>query len=204
MSRETHRKLTAYFEEIRKTSEVNSHDIERCIDAIGAEKDKTLRSFWLRSLVRSFFASVESSTFQMKYLALYLCEHYEIDISPMEISIIKEESFDVKENGEVNLKKLKIPTISHLKFSCKILSKSIGQDFDINKFKGWNNFVGALEIRDKITHPKSADSLQISRRQFEVIIVGLMWYNETTNEILKEVIAFIKDKNSKNLAAQSR
>lgn len=135
-----------------------------------------------RNVVRSLFAHVEGTAYQLKQLVKFQFEKRIIDLPIIEIAAIDESVFQVEKNGDVKGKKQGIPTLNNIRFSFKLFSKAFALDWspDFGE-QGWNDFVKALEIRDRITHPKTFEDVTISNPDMNNITNAQGWWRNTLN-----------------------
>ncbi|MGA2801715.1 MAG: hypothetical protein ABSE97_05015 [Verrucomicrobiota bacterium] len=82
----------------------------------------------------------------------------------------------------------------HLKFkddiksAVQIFYRAIQQQNEVDfNSTGWTQLMDAQKIRDRITHPKTAEALKISDEEMEIMIAGHDWYRETNSRMLKSL-----------------
>lgn len=76
----------------------------------------------------------------------------------------------------------------NIKFVVQIFYRAIQQknEVDFNS-AGWTRLMEAQKIRDRITHPKTAEALKICDDEMKTVIAGHDWYVETINRMLKSL-----------------
>jgi hypothetical protein len=132
------------------------------------------RQHLTRNMVRAFFATVEGVTFNMKQVALTLPRE-DCPFSEAERFILREQSVVLTSKGGADTPKTFLKTKDNFRFAYRMMEKTF--DLDENKIfdtHHWESFGIALHVRDRLTHPKSHDSLYIS-------IDEMMHFANTTN-----------------------
>jgi hypothetical protein len=148
-----------------------------CVKSLIADSES---QFWRRSLIRADFAYLEAICFQLKRLCLTetIIKNAEIsiDFSTAELSLLKEETYNIDDNGRAQSSKSKIRTADNLLFAIKMVAKLTSTDVDIDKSsKEWSDFKAAIKIRDRITHPKTALDIEISDNEIRNLQTSIHW-----------------------------
>ena len=77
---------------------------------------------------------------------------------------------------------------ANIKSTVRIFYKAIQQQNEIDfNSEGWTQLMDAKEIRDRVTHPKTAEALKISDEQVNTVIAGHNWYVKTINHMLESL-----------------
>lgn len=140
-----------------------------------------------RIAIRTIFSIIEGLCNSMKEAAFFLAKTTNVDFRKEEIAIINEESFYLADNGEAKIKRPNIKTSSNLRFAFKIFARAARSDFelDVEKDKGWEEFQEALNIRNRITHPRRTKDLTISKDDFDKVTRVYGWVITSKNQLLK-------------------
>jgi hypothetical protein len=172
------KQMTAIVEELGK-------DVVKSRD----EAAKDGGPFWRRTLVRALFAYIEGSSYRLKQVAPPVAEYNSVALSKAETALLTEESYDLNDKGEAIIKKAKLRTAENLLFSVKIVSKAAKSTYEIDKStEGWSAFKETIKIRDRITHPKSTEELNISDNELKVIMKTMTWFAASINNLLETLI----------------
>jgi len=70
-----------------------------------------------------------------------------------------------------------------LHLTCSAQSLKIESNINFN-CEGWNKLKEAQKIRNRITHPKSPEDLQVSKQDLTYVEAGLQWYQTTFETLL--------------------
>jgi hypothetical protein len=136
--------------------------------------------FARRAYIRSVFATIEGSIWLIKTACLSAKNTKGQKMyTPSEFALLREESYELKSNGEVKIspKFLKLP--DNIKFIFKYISKRSGYDINIGVgAKTWEGFLQALEIRHRITHPKNTAAFNITDDEIATCRATTSWFNE--------------------------
>ncbi len=144
-----------------------------------------------RGLVRAFMALVEGGSFGMKRLILGLHTHGVIDLSDDEVTLLHEQSINLRENGTIERIPAKITLKRNLRFLVSIVEMHFGGAHRQAWFDGphWAQVARLNEIRGRLMHPKRTGDLVISSSE-AALVEGLMsWYLNRLKLLLDDVVA---------------
>ena len=147
--------------------------------------------FWRRMYVRSFFAHVEGVAFRLKQQSLSASERFGIiKLSPDEISIINEESYELTDNAQIKRKPIYSPIDRTIRFAFDIVLKVHGKQLDLNlgNDNRWNCFKESIKIRNRIMHPKNSNDLTISDKELNNILEAVKWFSDTLSLLTKSLL----------------
>lgn len=129
-----------------------------------------------RSFVRSVFAFIDASAYVLKQLALSNHERNNMLYSAAELSMLRDESYNVSDKGRAETQQKFIPTESNFRFALNMVMRCTKSDFDLDTdSEGWRAFKSALKVRHRITHPKQFASLTITADEFRTTAAALSW-----------------------------
>jgi hypothetical protein len=150
-----------------------------------ARSEEEPLQFWLRSLVRTMFAMVEGVTFRMKQIALQSFQLGCAEFSLPELAILREESYELKENGEPRAQTKFLKFNSNLRFTFKTYAKALHCNYvlDLND-EGWSSLNKAVKVRNRLTHPKAINDLEITADNYIHIQRGLLWFMKCNGELM--------------------
>lgn len=139
--------------------------------------------FYRRTYLRTIFAFVEGVIYARrliinKNLERDNAEKFESHLSQQEMTLLSDDGFDIKKNGDVKVcpGKNRQPFLNYLRFIIKMYEKYMRLDLKITfNGEGWESFQSAYKVRNRITHPKNKNHLVISDQEMECIIKGTKW-----------------------------
>ena len=146
------------------------------------------KSFIKRTYIRSHFAMIEGVAHQLKRLALEADKNAN-RLNLAEKEFLAERSADVLENGKVKIKSAKIRTLPNLLFAINSVIKTLDLNFELNKGVGWEALLKAIKIRDRITHPKDIDSLEIEDEEFKIMGTANKWLVDEMTKLIELIKA---------------
>jgi len=119
--------------------------------------------FSRRVLVRAFFAFIEGLAYNLRQVTLASCKELP-NVSLGELFLLREQMYEIDEKGKMKSPREKfLATGSGFLFSLRMYPKAHGGQYNPQLGDGgWEAFKNALLLRDSITHPKSAEKLEIS------------------------------------------
>lgn len=146
---------------------------------------KSTKPFWRRTLVRSLFACIEGINHRMKFVAMGMAEVNSVKLSRAEHALLREEAYNLNDNGDAISSKSKLKTADNLLFTLRTTARASKSSYTIDKAsENWYSFKEALKIRDRITHPKTSGDLVISDSELKAIQKTLNWYITSVKDVL--------------------
>jgi len=166
------------------------------------DMDKFDTPFHRRAYVRALFAMVEGSVYLLKQTVLSAGVRSRSGLlSVGEYALLIEQSYDLNKKGEINeqVKFLRLP--DNLRFTTNCLAKTFDCKLDLGVGGlNWDNFLTAIEIRNRITHPKSIGEFDISKQEVELVRSVSYWFNDiiakATQSITEKIAKGSKAKDS--------
>lgn len=186
---------------------LNSHT--RLVSNLGQDYDVVLNDLNVdssdqlkrRTLVRTLFAMIEGVLYVFKQFVLVQHEHGSLELSPAEYALLTEESYDLRENGRIRTSSKFIKLTTNLKFSFSIFAeKLVGQQFEIDtNTQDWANVVRAVEVRNRLMHPKSEADLQVSDLELDYIKTTAHWFNNHFQQLISASVQVAKQSTLKRI-----
>src|SRR5262249_28488275 len=117
-----------------------------------------------RELVRSVFAAIEGLHWQLKRDVL---EHAAGDLSPHEYAAMVEETYSVDDRGNVNIASRFLPLTTAIRLVVNVVKRyRPTYQLDFNHV-GWANLKAAVEVRNRLVHPKTLEDLNVSEDEIK-------------------------------------
>jgi hypothetical protein len=141
-------------------------------DSCDAEMKKTGSSLARRNYVRAIFAWIEAISYLMRqHVYKELLKQPLTPNSIPKLLAASETSYYVDGKGDVVETGLKTRTSNNLRFSLRAFAEIVGLDrLQINKGgRNWQFYSEALKIRDRITHPKRFEDVELTDKEIEVV-----------------------------------
>ena len=135
--------------------------------------------FTHRTVVRTFFSMVEGLAFQMRQVTLATLEPYG-RLSVAEIALLREERYSLNSKGEPQTKESFQPALSSLLFTLRNYVKNHGASFTPNvSHHGWQAMQRSVDIRNRVTHPRSVADLSLSEEDQKKLVDASHWWKRT-------------------------
>jgi hypothetical protein len=147
-----------------------------------------------RIYVRSVFATIEAWIYAIKQMALRWHPDPKCPtISEAERAFAQEHEYRLTVSGDVETRRAKISLEANLRFGFKLLGKAgyVPSELDVSGPE-WQSFKRAIKIRDRITHPKSVDDLNISDEDYKDVSAGFGWVLISYTKLFTEVLLKVK------------
>ncbi len=155
--------------------------IERLID------ESPDNSHLKRIMVRSVFSGIEAfasailefsklkrSSQILKSMTAH-SNHQELHKEFFEICALNNMDYKIDDNGEIKISPLRTRLKDRVVFALKVLGKSTANEINPKAIEGWDEFVKAIKVRNRVTHPKSFKDLEILDQEYESIIKAFQW-----------------------------
>lgn len=165
-----------------------------------------------RSLVRSFFAFAEGTLSAMKQTILAVHDRYQpllsgrlqakllriaspqfrslekfledFHLNPDELALLRERQYRLDSSGRPQEQHsfLRIP--ENLRFTFSLIPRLFRSDAtpDVDS-EGWVQFLRAVRIRNRVTHPKAPEDLDISDDEVTCILDAARWFDENAARV---------------------
>jgi hypothetical protein len=144
------------------------------IDTRATDKEKP----WIRrGRYRASFAFVEAVTFGTKRLILEGHEAKLFGLSAVEQMILLERDYELKDSGQIRELRRYPSFKSNFRFTFDLFNKVYATGFQVPYGDaGWQALQDALEVRDRIAHPKLAEDFDISDSEMKVLKRADAWF----------------------------
>jgi hypothetical protein len=173
-------------------------------DACEAEVTRTGSSLAKRNFVRALFAWIEAISYLMRRVVWEKLSKQPLTPESIpKLLAASERAYSVDGQGEVVETKLMTRTSNNLAFSLRSFANVVGLSLTINKGnRNWQSYSEALKIRDRITHPKRLEDLELTDADIEAVreakgmIIGYLkiFHSPSFVSYLKEKANEAKDK----------
>lgn len=132
-----------------------------------------------RGLIRTYFALVEGLAFCMRRITLATLADTDV-LTADEVVLLMEKRLELEKNGEIKKRRAPLTFQSGLLFSICCYAKNHGATFRPNTADtGWQAMQEAAEVRNRITHPRSASEFQPTEDELRRFIEAAKWWRKT-------------------------
>ena len=161
--------------------ETLGNDVDRCHqELIHAIDEGTTDSngnvdadygYQARQLVRAIFAFIEAVTFSAKVEAAEYCLDHNRDLTDAERFFATDTDYILNDKGRVVERPAHIRLCDNVRFAFALQEKALGlkEPFD-SSCAWWGCFKAAVKIRDRLTHPKMPDDVDISGDEIMTVL----------------------------------
>lgn len=169
----------AAVDELKRVYRVLSDDLDAALKIGRADPSQ----FSHRTLFRSYFAFVEGLSFQLRQVTLASLGETDV-LTSAEISLLREERFQLDRKGTPESRENYQSFLPNLLFSIRCYVKNHGATYlpDLGN-NGWESMRKAVEIRDRLTHPKSAPGLEVTNEDSRHLAAAAAWWKRTLLEM---------------------
>ena len=130
-----------------------------------------------RNAVRAVFAFIDGCHNFVRGHVESQASAYKHLYSLSDLAVLREESPYVDERGNVKTRQLKIPLITSIKALVKLLEKNDVAKHEVDlTHSGFLALAEAIEIRNRVVHPKNAEELDLSNEDMQLVAQAFNWY----------------------------
>lgn len=173
-------------DELLQVSGVLRRDIE---SLSAAYRDDWSSQPLRRTFVRAYWSMIEGEVFCMKQFTLRACELGSISLSADEHVFLSETHVVVDANGVATQKHVHVDTLSNIKRTLKTAASRFDLDWNPNfGTQGWEKLTCSLDLRHRITHPKTTAELTISDSELDMHKDAFGWFLEAFNELQSNLL----------------
>lgn len=141
--------------------------------------------FVRRTYVRAVFALVEGNINLMADIILRAHERNEIKLTVEEISPLREESYELSEQGKTIAKPRFFKLQSRLRFVLELFPRLYDRTHSVDtSVQGWNKFKEAIKLRNRITHPRDKSSFYVTDEELDTLELAREWFNDSMEKLL--------------------
>ncbi|MBC7807372.1 MAG: hypothetical protein H7145_14630 [Akkermansiaceae bacterium] len=132
-----------------------------------------------RLIVKNEMAYCEGILWVMKQMALRSRAEFVPPLTDAEKALLEDKQYRLHDTGEVRDEKAKITLKQNVRFAEKILARMKGcAEFSIDfNSDGSRAFFKAVEVRDRLTHPKRPEEMEVTTEEMIAVLEGTQWFN---------------------------
>jgi hypothetical protein len=146
------------------------------------DEEKANRRFYIRAV----FALVEAFVEQHRRLLLELCESNQIELKDKTRKRLQEIKKILMEDGTAEEQERYLHIFDKIKEVYKAAGAGFGQPLKITfGDEGWPTFKAAMEIRNRIAHPKNVQDCWIFEDALKTVNEANEWFKGLQNEFVR-------------------
>ena len=176
------RNLSVPLDDLLASSALLSDDIQLLFDAFA---DNWGNQTFRRVLVRASWSYIESVTFGLKRILLKACTLGNADLSAKTLAFLAEQRIEVNSRGEARVIAVRTDTMKNIKLALKLASIHFNVPWQPVFGSGsWQRLQGSMQLRHRLTHPKSVSELQVEDAELDSHRDAFAWFIASFNEFL--------------------
>lgn len=163
-------------------------------DVLGAMKmhDSSGSQPYRRQVIRALFAAIEGMTWEYREHVVNVarsCDH----LTVKEEMAFSEVSYSVTPQGKIVELARFVPLLAMFRLTTK-LAERMDSELEVDfSGSGWKSLRQAIEIRNRITHPKSNEDLEVKEHDLAVCWAGFDWHFELCLAAMASANAAFRD-----------
>ncbi|MCX6901473.1 MAG: hypothetical protein NT105_22565 [Verrucomicrobia bacterium] len=147
-------------------------DYDRCQQQLHGEDSQ----FWRRTYVRTVFSMIEAFNQQLRQKALNAACAEKEGYNISRILLLQDVTNRVRKNGSIEEEELRVPFVNYTAFILRSLAEESETDAAFFSDNGWNEFQKAVDVRNRLTHPKKKEDLTVTDEDLALVHEALRWY----------------------------
>lgn len=161
-------------------------DEAKCLISLDASASHGQESmhFCHRGFVRAACAAIEGATYCMKYAAFHTFNELGLSLSSAEVAMLLEKSYGIKKVDAVE-GDAHISIRQNMPFAFHMYARAHGTEYLIKEHSGWDKLGPALEIRNRVTHPKKVDDLLVPDGDTKKVAEFSVWFGRHLVALLR-------------------
>ncbi|MDE2385139.1 MAG: hypothetical protein KGO53_11025 [Alphaproteobacteria bacterium] len=143
-----------------------------------------------RNLVRAVFAAIEGLSWRVR---TDLARQQQRNLHYLELAAMREETYSVSPSGKLQVSQKFLPLQASLRLTISLIKRfrpNYSEDFS---HQGWSNLLAAIELRNRLVHPKSLQDLSVNEKDINRALTGFYWILALIIKVLQESIALLED-----------
>ncbi|MDP1862350.1 MAG: hypothetical protein Q8K52_00410 [Thiobacillus sp.] len=153
--------------------------LNRDVDAATSYGQFEKTPYAQRALVRAHFALIEGLSYSLRQVTLASLHGTEF-LTEAEVALLREERYSIDEKGHPKAIQQFLKFPDSLLFSIRCYIKNHVATFDPDtQHPGWSAMRRAVKVRDRVTHPKTAESLDLSNEDLQSFADAAAWWKMT-------------------------
>lgn len=139
-----------------------------------------------RQFVRTVVADIEGTVGSMIRIALRMHHAGADPFTAGEYALLHERVLELRAPDAVYEPAAKLTTKSNIRFAFSIFTRAVQSDYVLPADESqWSPLLRALDVRDRITLPKSAHDLDISDDELRIVHEADVWFDERCADATK-------------------
>ena len=94
----------------------------------------------------------------------------------LELCALSNISYRINDKGQVQVEQPNTPLRNRALFALNMCARVTGTDLSPRSEEGWNEFLRATSIRNRITHPKDQTDLDVSAQEYDTVVKAFQWF----------------------------
>lgn len=138
-----------------------------------------------RAYVRVMLSFIEGMSHAIKDLLIAADREKRLSLSLPEVFVLREVQFEVDGKARARAVRRPLRTKDGVRFLLKLLGRVAQPPFE-PQFgdDGWRAFSEAIEIRNRVTHPRSREDLWLTDKDLDVVDRAVLWFEDETEKFL--------------------
>jgi hypothetical protein len=136
-----------------------------------------------REFIRTAFAAIEGLTWIFREHAIETAQHT-AQLKRDEEIALSEISYQISESGRITRQQRYLPLLATIRLTARIANR-VAPEYEIDfSNDAWDKLRQTIRIRNRITHPKTAQDLILTEDDIRISLAALFWFLEETGQTM--------------------
>ena len=163
---------------------ISAGDADKCLALVRQYPDE---QSYQRLVIRAAFSIIDSLCYKIKEFIYCTAKRTAFAMTAGEEEMLV--GFKKKSNNDIVICKQKLS--DDVKFVLDITARLFKVPPPSYNDHNWTNFLKAIEIRHRITHPKHPNNLSLSSGEYDIVVNAYIWFSECLNRIVSTPAGFL-------------
>lgn len=133
--------------------------------------------FWSRTFIKTTVSLIEAEIFILKQETLRHCRENQFQLSPELLLFLNNKKYEINRNGKINERLLQIRLKDDIKFVFDQVTSIKGHKLHTGfEDSGWSKVISIISVRNRLTHPKSVDDMNVSSNEENDCKLAFNWF----------------------------
>lgn len=138
--------------------------------------DNDPSEFWSRTFIKTTVSLIEAEIFILKQQILHYCRENKIQLSPELLLFLSNKKYEISNNGQIKERLLQVRLKDDIRFVfwqvLSIKGHKLQKGFED---PGWSKVISTIAVRNRLTHPKSVDDMNVSKQEVNDCKLAFNW-----------------------------
>lgn len=162
-------------------------DVDQCKENLS----DTHTGFWDRTYTKTTFSMIEGVSFRVRQYIVAAATSSIYTIDSPSLNFLNELTYKLDKNGKIEEKNEYLIFLPGFKFTFKTWGNCLNMEDFVEKafsHNGFSDFKKSVEIRNRLTHPKTTQEMLVSETELKIIKSAEQWFHSLVTPLLEKAL----------------